>query len=76
MVGGTPISGATGPAYILNGVDFPGAGVYYLVCFTTPDSGCGSTTPSNEITVFVTSDSMAPVVTAPPAATTTQTLCQ
>jgi len=68
------ISGETGTTYTIDGADFPGAGTYYVICVTFP--ACGSFLISNEITVTVTADSMAPVVTAPAAATTTQTLCQ
>ena len=55
------LAGHTGSSYILQGVDFPGAGTYYLVC-TITSSECG-TIISNEIQVTVTTGC---VETTPP----------
>jgi hypothetical protein len=76
MSGGTvtAIPMETGPAYALSGVDFPGPGSYFLVETTTPS--CGGPLVSNEVAVSVASDAAAPLVTAPMAVSTTQTLCQ
>ena len=70
-----PLLGATGRSYATHGPDFGGPGVFYLSCYTTPQ--CGSTTvSSNEIMLFVASDSAGPTVSAPAASTMTQSLCQ
>src|SRR5213075_420399 len=68
-----PISGQTATSYVIDGADVPGPGVYSLLCSTNPE--CGSPATSNEVTVLVIDDLNAPVVTPPPALTTTQTLC-
>lgn len=47
----TPIPGATGTSYVIDGGDFPGVGSYYLVETTTPEFGSPMT--SNERTVTV-----------------------
>ena len=47
----TPIAGATGSSYVINGADFPGPNNYLLVVTTTPT--CGSAQVSNEIDVQV-----------------------
>jgi hypothetical protein len=47
----TVLGGKTGTSYLLNGSDFPGAGLYYLVVTTTPS--CGSAMVSNELPVSV-----------------------
>ncbi|HEV8267822.1 MAG TPA: hypothetical protein VGR00_06305, partial [Thermoanaerobaculia bacterium] len=70
----SPISGQTATSYVIDGADFPGAGVYSLLCSTNPE--CGLPATSNGITVFVTDDPSGPVVTSPNALTTTQTLCE
>jgi outer membrane protein assembly factor BamB len=49
-----PIPGQTSDTYVVNGLDFPGVGTYYLVETTTPT--CGSPLPSNEIAVTITPD--------------------
>jgi len=73
-----PLSGQTGPSYLVDGADFgtpPGTpGIYFLVCLTTPE--CGTFMISNEVPVTVNpADSTPPAVTAPSALTATQTLC-
>jgi outer membrane protein assembly factor BamB len=53
IVGGiTDIPGETGDTYVVNGLDFPGVGTFYLVETTTPT--CGSPTTSNEVAVTIT----------------------
>jgi outer membrane protein assembly factor BamB len=47
----TPIPGQTASTYVLNGLDFPGPGTYYLVETTTPT--CGAPAISNEVTVTI-----------------------
>jgi outer membrane protein assembly factor BamB len=47
----TPIPGQAGSTYVLNGLDFPGPGTYYLVETTTPT--CGTAAVSNEVTVTI-----------------------
>jgi len=76
MSGGTvtAIPMETGPTYALSGADFPGPGSYFLVETTTPS--CGGPLVSNEVMVGVAADAAAPLVTAPTAVSTTQTLCQ
>jgi hypothetical protein len=78
-VGGmfVPISLETGSSYSIKGSDFAGGapGTYYLYCRSTPHCGAVAESP-NVITVTVTADPTPPAVTAPSAATTTQTLCQ
>jgi len=72
----TPIGGATATSYLITGADFnAGAPAFYeLACLTLPQ--CGTPTYSNTIVVIVSSDGTPPMVTAPPAFTVTQTLCQ
>ncbi len=49
----TSIVGQTGDTYVVNGLDFPGVGTFYLVETTTPT--CGSpVTSSNEVAVTIT----------------------
>jgi hypothetical protein len=67
----TPISGATAIAYLIDGADFPGAGLYYLVCFAISD--CQAPVPSNEVAIIV--DLSAPSVSPPNPMATAQTLC-
>jgi hypothetical protein len=75
MSGGiTSISMQTGASYTIHGSDFPGVGTYFVVCTTMPN--CGSNMVSNEITVTVASDVVAPTVSAPGSTTVIQTLCQ
>jgi len=47
----TLLAGQTGPSYVVNGLDFPGPGTYYLV--ETTQATCGSPVTSNEVTVTV-----------------------
>ena len=47
-----PIPGQTGDTYVINGLDFPGVGDYYLVETTTPT--CGGPVTSNEVMVSIT----------------------
>ncbi len=47
----TTIPGETGNDYVIDGNDFPGTGMYFLVATTTPS--CGSVTVSNELEVTV-----------------------
>lgn len=52
LTGGiTPLAGQTSSTYVINGLDFPGPGTYYLVETTQPT--CGSASTSNDITVMV-----------------------
>jgi hypothetical protein len=50
----TDIPGQTSDTYVVNGLDFPGVGTYYLVETTTPT--CGSDVTSNELAVMVSPD--------------------
>jgi hypothetical protein len=72
-----PISGETGPSYVIKGNDFSNGapGGYYLFCLTTPTCGSQIFSSDNTIVITVSADNTAPSVTPPPAATTTQTLC-
>jgi hypothetical protein len=71
-----PIVGQLGAQYVILGSDFPGLGLFAVVCQTTP--ACGSQTTSAEnVQVTVTmSEGVPPSVTAPGGQTVTQTLCQ
>ena len=47
-----PIPGQTSSQYVINGLDFPGVGDYFLVETTTPT--CGGPVTSNEVMVSIT----------------------
>ena len=47
----TPLTGQTSDTYVLNGLDFPGPGTYFLVETTQPT--CETAVTSNEVTVLV-----------------------
>jgi len=71
------IAGQTATSYLISGPDFAGGatGIYYLGCLTSSLS-CGPQMFSNDVIVTVSNDTTPPSVTAPSAATATQTLCQ
>ncbi|MGD8897127.1 MAG: VCBS repeat-containing protein, partial [Acidobacteriota bacterium] len=49
-----PIPGQTTPTYTINGLDFPGVGIFYLVETTTPTCPPASSLTSNEVPVTIT----------------------
>jgi hypothetical protein len=56
----TPLAGETSSTYFVEGVDFPGAGTYFLVATASPT--CGLASVSNEVTVDVTLSTPEPLV--------------
>jgi outer membrane protein assembly factor BamB len=56
----TFIPGATNPSYLLNGPDFPGPGVYYLILRMTP--ACGAVQTSTEVVVTVDNSMLQDIV--------------